>query len=105
MNPEIIERMITDGRDSYEARLAAGQARLKQGETALAIAHLEKAVALKPDQSVAWQVLGQAFLNSEDPNGARAAWTQGIAVASQRGDQQAEKVMRVWLRRLDKTTG
>ncbi len=93
--------MIRAGRDSYEARLAAGQARLKQGEPGLARQHLEQAVALKPEHSMAWQALGRACLDGGDAAAARIAWRQGVEVAAANGDQQAEKVMRVWLRRLD----
>jgi predicted Zn-dependent protease len=58
MNPEAIEKLIDQGRDGYEARLAAGQARLKGGDLAQAIDHLEKATDFRPDQTMAWQELG-----------------------------------------------
>ena len=58
MNPETLEKLINDGRDSYEARLAAGQARLKKGDLAEAIAHFRAATALKPEHTMAWQELG-----------------------------------------------
>lgn len=92
--------MIAQGRDSYEARLAAGQARLKRGELEQAIAHLERACEQGPERSMAWQELGRARLESGDEDGARVAWKEGIAVAEANGDKQAEKVMTVWLRRL-----
>ena len=101
MNPETIERMIDAGRDGYEARLAAGQARLKSGDLARAIEHFEKAIQYKPDQTMAWQELGKARRQSDDIEGARSAWQQGLAVAAANGDKQAEKVMTVWLRRLE----
>ena len=102
MNPEVIEKMIEAGRDSYEARLAAGQARLKQGEIGRAREHLERATALKPGQTMAWQELGRACNESGDAAGARAAWQKGVATAAVNGDIQAEKVMTVWLKRLDR---
>jgi Tfp pilus assembly protein PilF len=102
MLPELIEKMIADGRDSYEARLAAGQARLGRGELELAIEHLERATAFRPEQSAAWQALGQAWQQSADPERARSAWQQGLAAARANGDVQAEKVMAVWLKRLDR---
>ncbi len=100
MDPSVIENMIAQGRDSYEARLAAGQARLKLGELDLAIAHLQRACEIAPERSMAWQELGRAQLASGDEDGARTAWKKGIAVADSNGDKQAEKVMTVWLRRL-----
>lgn len=103
MDPEVIENMIAQGRDSYEARLAAGQARLKSGELAQAITHLEKASEFRPDQTMAWQELGRARRENADDEGARAAWSQGLQVAAANGDKQAEKVMAVWLKRLDRS--
>jgi Tfp pilus assembly protein PilF len=103
MNPEAIETMIESGRDSYEARLAAGQARLKRGDLPEATVHLEAAVAFKPDQTMAWQELGRARLDAGKPDSAREAWERGIEVARANGDKQAEKVMAVWLKRLDRS--
>ncbi|QOC22285.1 tetratricopeptide repeat protein [Wenzhouxiangella sp. AB-CW3] len=102
MNPEAIEKLINQGRDGYEARLAAGQARLKNGDIEKAIEHLEKATGFKPDQTMAWQELGRARNECGDAGGAREAWQRGLGAARENGDKQAEKVMVVWLRRLDK---
>ena len=102
MNPEVIEKMIESGRDSYEARLAAGQARLGRGDIDQARAHLQQAVAFEPDQSMAWQELGRACREAGDAPAARSAWQNGIEVAAANGDVQAEKVMTVWLKRLDR---
>ena len=105
MNPETIERLIAQGQDRYEARLAAGQARLKRGDIAQAIAHLSKATELAPDKPMAWQVLGEAYRRRGQLDQARAAFEQGIEVARGNGDSQAEKVMAVWLKRLRKLPG
>lgn len=102
MNPEVIENMIAAGRDSYEARLAAGQARLKLGHHEQAREHLQRAIAFKPTQTMAWQELGRACLQGGDVQTARQAWQGGIEVAAANGDKQAEKVMGVWLKRLDR---
>ncbi|MCH8476424.1 MAG: hypothetical protein LAT56_00575, partial [Wenzhouxiangella sp.] len=99
MDPLVIEKMIEQGRDGYEARLAAGQAWLKRGEVDRALVHLERACETVPDRSMAWQELGRARLASGDQDGARMAWEQGIAVAETNGDKLAEKFMTVWLRR------
>ena len=102
MNPEVIEKMIAGGRDSYEARLAAGQARMKQGDLPRAREHLRRATEMQPTRTMAWQELGRACLESSDQAAARDAWQQGIEMAAANGDKQAEKVMRVWLKRLDR---
>ncbi|NBB92277.1 MAG: tetratricopeptide repeat protein [Gammaproteobacteria bacterium] len=101
MDPKIIERMIDDGRDTYESRLAAGQARLKAGDVAEAVAHLEKATGHKPEHTMAWQELGKALEKLGQPEAARTAWDRGLASARANGDKQAEKVLTVFLRRLD----
>ena len=102
MNPEAIEKLIDQGRDGYEARLAAGQARLKNGDLEEAITHLETATGFRPEQTMAWQELGRARNDSGDKDGARAAWQRGLETARTNGDKQAEKVIGVFLRRLDR---
>jgi len=103
MDPTVIEKLIDQGRDSYESRLAAGQARLKSGDLALAIEHLEVATGHRPDQTMAWQELGKAFNESSRPEAARAAWEKGLEAAQANGDKQAEKVIGVFRKRLDRT--
>ncbi len=103
MDPEVIERLIEDGNDTPEARVAAGQGRLKNGDIDQAIAHLRKAVEMKPGYTAAWQALGKACHDSGDMESARSAWNKGLAAAREAGDKQAEKVMGVFLKRLDKS--
>ncbi|NDY95900.1 tetratricopeptide repeat protein [Wenzhouxiangella limi] len=103
MNPEVIEQLIEKGRDGYEARLAAGQARLKAGPLDRAIEHLVRATDFRPDQTMAWQDLGKAYQLGGDAAAARAAWQRGLEAAVANGDKQAEKVMAVWLKRLDRS--
>lgn len=106
MNPETIaqasEKMIGKGRDGYETRLAAGQAQLKLGQLEAAIEHLTRATGYKPNQTVAWQELGKALEKTGDLKGAKRAWQTGFETAQRNGDKQAEKVINVWLKRLDK---
>jgi len=102
MNPEAIEKLIDGGRDSYESRLAAGQARLRHGDLKKAIEHFEAALRHKPDQTTAWQELGRALEANCESGPARNAWSRGIEVARANGDKQAEKVMNVWLKRLER---
>ena len=102
MNPELLENLINKGRDTYEARLAAGQARLKNGDLEQAIAHFREATSHAPEHTTAWQELGKALEANGDPESAHGAWERGIAAASANGDKQAEKVMGVWLKRIEK---
>ena len=52
------------------------------------------------DYSAAWKMLGKAHVAAGDIPGASAAFEQGIAVATSRGDVQAGKEMQVFLKRL-----
>lgn len=100
MDIAAIEKMIEQGRDGYEARLAVGQACLNTDQLERAVEHLVKATQHAPEKTAAWQFLGQAYQKSNQLNKAKAAWSQGIEVATANRDEQAKKVMAVWLKRL-----
>jgi predicted Zn-dependent protease len=87
-------------RDGALLRFSLGNALLGEGQASEAAAELSRAVEFDPGYSAAWKLLGKACLALDDRDGAAAAWRQGIAAASQRGDKQAEKEMTVFLRRL-----
>ncbi len=96
-----LEALLASQGESALLRFSLGSACLESAPT-LAVMHLERAVALEPDYSAAWKLLGKARLADGDEAGARAAYTQGIAVAERRGDLQAAKEMRVFLKRLER---
>ena len=83
-------------------RLTLGTEYLKRNEPDAAIRHLARAVDLNPEYSAAWQHLGRAYEQAGRPEEAASAWGRGIDAADRRGDAQAAKVMRVWLRRLER---
>ncbi|HEX5305397.1 MAG TPA: hypothetical protein VFW82_04855 [Dyella sp.] len=87
-------------RDGALLRFSLGSALLDGGEAATAREELQRAVEFDPRYSAAWKALGKACLAVHDEDAAAAAWRQGIAVASERGDQQAAKEMTVFLKRL-----
>ena len=87
-------------RDGALLRFSLGSALLGEGQAAEGAEELRRALAFDPAYSAAWKLLGKACLAMDDRDGAAEAWRQGIAVASQRGDKQAEKEMTVFLRRL-----
>ena len=99
---ERFEAMLAAGRESPLLRLTLGTEYLKREDPGSAIRHLARAVDLDPDYSAAWQQLGRAFEQAERPEEAVSAWRSGIDAADRRGDAQAAKVMRVWLRRLER---
>ena len=99
---ERFEGMLAAGRESPLLRLTLGTEYLKREDPDTAIRHLARAVELDPGYSAAWQHLGRALERAERPEEAASAWRSGIDAADRRGDAQAAKVMRVWLRRLER---
>jgi predicted Zn-dependent protease len=85
---ENLEAMLAAGREDALLRFSLGNAYLKE-QPALAAEHLARAVELDPEYSAAWKIYGKAL-------------TQGIAAAERKGDIQAAKEMKVFLRRLEK---
>jgi predicted Zn-dependent protease len=100
---ENFEKMLAAGKDNALLRFSLGNAYLGAGEPAKAVPHLQKAVEHDPSYSAAWKLLGKALNESGDPQGALAAYREGIAVAEKKGDIQAAKEMTVFARRIEKS--
>ena len=98
-----LEGMLARGDDSAMLRFALGNEYLNFGNSELAIKHLSVAVDLDADYSAAWKQLGKAQLEAGLDEQAAGSFERGIEVAQRRGDQQAAKEMRVFLRRLTRT--
>jgi predicted Zn-dependent protease len=97
-----LRKQCNGPRDGALLRFSLGNALLADGEPEPAIDELRRALDFDPAYSAAWKMLGKACLAAGQPQAAAEAWRNGIAVAMQRGDKQAEKEMSVFLRRLDK---
>jgi tetratricopeptide (TPR) repeat protein len=97
-----LEGLLARGADNAGLRLALSSLRLELGNAEEALRHAEAAIALDPGYSAAWRALGRARAVSGRAADAIAAYERGIEVAEQRGDRQAAKEMRVFLRRLQK---
>lgn len=103
MSDALVERLRAQcggPRDGALLRFSLGSALLGDGRASEAAEALRRALEFDPAYSAAWKLLGKACLAAGDHGGAAAAWRQGIVVAAQRGDKQAEKEMAVFLRRL-----
>lgn len=96
--------MLERGSDSALLRFSLAGEMLKDGDAAGAIVHAEKAVHMQPDYSAAWKLLGKAYTAANDSLRAMAAYSKGIEVSEARGDKQAAKEMRVFLKRLQRDT-
>lgn len=104
MNPliERFERMLADGTDNALLRFGLGQAYAREDRHAQACTHLEVALVHDPRYSAAWKLLAGSYQAQGREEEALRAYRQGIAVAEERGDKQAAREMRVFLRRLQK---
>ena len=99
---ENFEKMLAAGQDNALLRFGLGQAYLKENNYPNAIAHLRAAAAHDPGYSAAWKLLGKALSESGDTPAAITAYETGIQTAEAKGDIQAAKEMRVFLKRLRK---
>ena len=90
-------------RDGALLRMSIANALLAQSDPAAAIDELRAALRFDAGYSAAWKLLGKTLAETGDAAAAIDAYQTGIAVAIERGDKQAAKVMSVFLRRLTKT--
>ena len=102
MSTEALEKMLTKGMDNALLRFGLGKGYLDAAEFAQAAEHLQRCVQFDAQYSAAWKLLGQALNKQGLSAEARAAWTQGLRAAEEKGDKQAGKEISVFLKRLDK---
>ena len=98
------ERLLASGKDNALLRFGLGNAYFRQGEFAKAVEHLAMAVKYDAGYSAAWKIYGKALVEAGRPADARQAYANGILNAERKGDVQAAKEMKVFLRRLEKNT-
>lgn len=97
-----LEAMLAAGQDNAMLRYSLGSAYMKDGDLDAAITHLGAAIKLDPGYSAAWRSYAQALRESGAVASAMEAYETGIEVAERKGDLQAAKEMRVFLKRLKK---
>jgi Tfp pilus assembly protein PilF len=97
------ETLLARGQDSALLRYTLGNEYLKQGDLDKALEHLCSAVTQDPQYSAAWKVYGKALASAKRIQAAMEAYESGIKVAEEKGDIQAAKEMKVFLKRLQKT--
>jgi len=95
-----LEALLAKGTDNALLRFGLANEYLKLGQLEQAIGHLRKAVAHDPKYSAAWKRLGKTLADSGRNTDAIQAYEEGIRVAEEKGDVQAAKEMRVFLKRL-----
>lgn len=97
-----LEKLLDSGKDSAMLRYGLGDAYLKAKDPAAAVEHLRQAVDQDPKYSAAWKLLGKALADAGSASEAAEAYRKGITIAEDKGDVQAAKEMRVFLKRLKK---
>jgi len=100
MDIESLNAMLENGQDSLILRFGLGQALLKQKEFTSAIEHLLKALEFDNEYSAAFKLLGKAYAQSDQNQLAINTYEKGIQIAENKGDIQAAKEMKVFLKRL-----
>lgn len=100
-----LEKMLDAGRDSALLRYSLGSAYEKTGDLERARAHLAQAVSQDPTYSAAWKIYGKVLAALTLTEAAIAAFETGIRVAEQKGDIQAAKEMKVFLKHARKHIG
>jgi Tfp pilus assembly protein PilF len=98
-----LEKMLAAGQDSALLRYSLGGAYAKAGDLERARAHLAEAVSQDPAYSAAWKAYGKVLAALALTEAAISAFETGITVAEQKGDIQAAKEMRVFLKRAKKS--
>jgi len=95
-----LELLLQKEQDNVLIRYSLGNEYLREKNCAEAIKHLTRAVELDPNYSAAWKLYGKALAGNNQVNEAIKAYEKGILVAKKRGDVQAAKEMKVFLKRL-----
>jgi predicted Zn-dependent protease len=99
---ENLEALLARGQDNALVRFGLANEYLKLGKLEVAIGHLRRCVAHDPKYSAAWKRLGKALADTGRTADAVAAYESGIQAAEEKGDIQAAKEMKVFLKRLQK---
>ena len=99
---ENLEALLARGQDNALVRFGLANEYLKLGKPEVAIGHLRRCVAHDPKYSAAWKRLGKALADTGRTADAIAAYENGIQAAEEKGDIQAAKEMKVFLKRLQK---
>ena len=92
--------MLEQDQDNALLRFSLGNAYLKLKDYEHAIEHLHRAVEQDKEYSAAWKLYGKALVGAGRNQQAIDIYQQGIAIAENKGDIQAAKEMKIFLKRL-----
>jgi uncharacterized protein HemY len=100
MDRQALEKMLAQGMDNALLRYTLGSLCLKAADYEAAASHLAQALQWDEGHSASWKLYGKALSKLAREEEAIAAYEKGIAIAEGKGDVQAAKEMRVFLKRL-----
>ncbi len=103
MSDQIINNLLTmleQGQDNALLRFSLGNAYINSKDYKQAIEHLSHAVKHNKEYSAAWKLYGKALAGANKNDQAIAVYKQGIEIAENKGDIQAAKEMKIFLKRL-----
>ena len=92
--------MLKQGQDNALIRFSLGNAYLNAKDYEQAIEHLSRAIEYDKEYSAAWKLYGKALAKTGKNDEAIVVYKQGIETAESKGDIQAAKEMKVFLKRL-----
>ncbi|MBI4005665.1 MAG: tetratricopeptide repeat protein [Gammaproteobacteria bacterium] len=99
---ENLKTLLAQGQDNSVLHFSLGNAYLNEKKYPQAIKHFFRALELNPEYSVAWKLYGKALTGNSQIDEAIIVYEKGILVAEKKGDIQAAKEMKVFLKRLKK---
>lgn len=93
-------KMANDDPDNELAHYSLGRALMEAGEYAAAAASFQRTLALNPQFSKAYQLLGECYIETGQREQALQVLREGFAVADERGDNIPRDEMAQWIRQL-----
>jgi uncharacterized protein HemY len=102
MDRKVLEKMLEAGNDNAMLRYTLGTLCYKEGLQKEAVHHLEQALHMDDTHSASWKIYARVLMKLGRLDEAKEAFQRGIAVAESRGDVQAAKEMKVFLKRLNR---
>lgn len=97
--------MLETGNDNALVRYSLGNAYYGEKNYLKAVEHLQHTIRHDQNYSAAWKLLGRCHYELGQYTEALEVYTQGIEIASERGDKQAVKEMQVFHRRTQRALG
>jgi len=99
---ENLKTLLAQGQDNSVLHFSLGNAYLNEKKYPQAIKHFSRTLELNPEYSAAWKLYGKALAGNSQIDEAIIVYEKGISVAEKKGDIQAAKEMKVFLKRLKK---